>query len=50
MSWCARFSHTALFTAGAVPDSMHWSGTPNAIAIGQTTIFNHGMQHAACLR
>ena len=43
VSWCAGFSHTAISTAGAVPDNMHWAVTPNAITIGQKTILNHAM-------
>ena len=42
VSWYASFRHTAVITAGAVPDSMRWAGTPDAIAIGQPTILNHG--------
>ncbi len=42
-SWYAGFTHTAVITAGAVPDSMYWAESPAAIAIGQPTILDHGM-------
>ena len=43
VSWYAGFRHTAVITAGAVPDSMHWAETPDAIAAGQPSILNVGM-------